>query len=265
MGSSNILLNHQISAEIISLIEATEKYCFLVTPYYKPWTLLNRTIDKAAASGKQIIFIFRAGHDNEVVAKTLNKQGFDVHLVERLHTKLYLNERIVIISSMNLYDSSKDNNYEVGYKIKSAVEAKQFREEVIEKDILGLLPKKSFTGRYAIELQRLEKEKLDKENKLKEEILAREKLKKELASNSIIKERKISYKDNYGYCIRCHTQIPLNPNTPYCMDCYKVWVQFQNVDYQEQYCHSCGSSGQPSMDKPLCYNCYKDYERKLRF
>lgn len=252
-----------MSTEIISLIEAAEKYCFLVTPYYKPWPLLNRALEKAAASNKQIIFIFRASHENEAIAKSLNKQGFDVHLVERLHTKLYLNEKIVIISSMNIYDSSKENNYEVGYKIKNAYESRQFKEDVIEKDILALLPKKSFPGRYAVELERIGKEKLDKENKLKEEIEERDKLKKELESKAAVNEPKFNYRNNYGHCIRCFTQIPLNPESPYCKDCFNIWIQFQNYDYQEQYCHICGSPGPSSMNKPLCYSCYNKYQKMM--
>lgn len=263
MGSSNILRNHQISTEIISLIESTDKYCFLVTPYYKPWPLLNRTLERAAADNKQITFIFRAGDVKEDVAKSLNKLGFDVHLVERLHTKLYLNEKIVVISSMNLYDSSKENNYEVGYKIKSTYEARQFKEEIIEKDILGLPSKKSFPGRYAAELQRIEDEKIEKEKKLNEEIAEKERFKKEVMSNAVISDSKFNYQSNYGYCIRCTKQIPLNPQTPYCKDCFNTWVQFQNFDYPERFCHTCGSSNPSTMNKPLCYSCFNKFQRMM--
>lgn len=259
MGNSNILLNHQISTEIISLIESSEKYCFLITPYYKPWPLLNRTLEKASAAGKQIIFIFRAGHDIEIVAKTLNKQGFDVHLVERLHTKLYLNEKIVIISSMNLYDSSKENNYEVGYKIKSVYEAKQFKEEVIEKDILALKSKLNIPGRYAAELERIEKEKLENEKKVQVNKLTRK-----VSINQFSGSRNSYNKANQGHCIRCNTTIVFDPNRPYCDKCYSDWAQSCLYDFRENNCHMCGYDAQSSMNKPLCYSCYNKHQNIMQ-
>ncbi len=268
MGSSNILLNHQISAEIISLIQSSIKYCFLVTPYYKPWPLLNRTLEKAAASNKLITFIFRAGGVNEDILKSLNKQGFDIHLVERLHTKLYINENTAILTSMNLYDSSKENNYEVGYKISNAYESKQFKEEVIEKDILSLTPKLSLPGRYSLELQRLEEEKLEKEKKIQKEKEKRnlEETERQIrARRVIVSEPKYSYDNNYGFCIRCHTQIPLNIESPLCMHCFSIWAVYKQKDYEENYCHSCGKPGPATMSKPLCYDCYKDYKKSISF
>ncbi|MCA9936100.1 MAG: hypothetical protein H6662_10500 [Ardenticatenaceae bacterium] len=68
-----------------------------------------------------------------------------------------------------------------------------------------------------------------------------------------------------GFCIRCKQSIRLNPQTPYCYSCYKVWKRFENPDYQEKYCHVCGKEHSATMLKPACYDCYRTYRNKLQF
>lgn len=228
MGSSNILLNHQISTEIISLIESSKEHCFLVTPYFKPWQLLNRALEKAASNKKKIVFIFRDGDVKQSVYQDLNKNGFDIHLIEKLHTKLYLNESTAILTSMNLYDSSKEFNYEVGYKFQNNNDVKNFKEAVIDKDILGTKPKLFLPGRYA-----------------------------EYISENLNKQSKIISKKTEtvpGYCLRCRAEIPFDFNKPYCLECYKIWSR-NNFPTKENYCHSCGARFRTSFDKPACNKC----------
>ncbi|AZR74661.1 hypothetical protein BBF96_15540 [Anoxybacter fermentans] len=134
---SKILTSHQIPGAVIDLIEETKEFCFLITPYYKPWNLLERALEKAANLEKKIVFIFRARDSLTNEMKLLNEKfGFDVVMVENLHTKLYMNERKVILSSMNLYDSSKENNYELGYILEGKRQAQEFKEKIIGGDIL---------------------------------------------------------------------------------------------------------------------------------
>jgi hypothetical protein len=58
-----ILTNHQISGSIIDLIEETNEYCFLVTPYYKPWNLLDRALEKASSKEKGMDFWMNTNAD----------------------------------------------------------------------------------------------------------------------------------------------------------------------------------------------------------
>jgi len=64
-----------------------------------------------------------------------------------------------------------------------------------------------------------------------------------------------------GYCIRCETRIPYDFEKPFCWDCFSVWSQFENPEYEENFCHSCGEFVETSMLKPVCYPCYKKYEK----
>ncbi len=249
MATSSILTIHQIPGEIISLIEETKDYCFLVTPYFKPWPVLSRSLEKAALSEKKVIFIFRDTDNNDQIIKEICNYGFDIHFVDRLHTKLYLNEKSAIISSMNLYDSSKEYNYELGYKFTNSYEVKKFKEEVIEKDILGLAPKYSINGRYFEHLRKLKEEKLEKERKIEER-----------KNNAISKKNELKIQKvntiPTGVCIRCGTAISYNTNAPFCYNCYETWSSFGNAEYEEKYCHSCGSNYPTSMRKPVCHRCF---------
>ncbi len=67
-----------------------------------------------------------------------------------------------------------------------------------------------------------------------------------------------------GYCIRCETRIDYNPTRPYCGDCFSIWAQFENPDYQENVCHRCGEYEMTSMNKPQCYYCYTEHQQELR-
>jgi hypothetical protein len=68
-----------------------------------------------------------------------------------------------------------------------------------------------------------------------------------------------------GLCIRCQQTIKLNPQAPYCRSCFRVWKRFENPTYQEKYCHICGKEDETTMLKPVCYDCYKEYQDDLQF
>ena len=60
-----------------------------------------------------------------------------------------------------------------------------------------------------------------------------------------------------GFCIRCKAGIDLDLNKPYCYDCYLVWAEYVNYQYQEQFCHACGQPYPSTINKPLCFECYR--------
>ncbi len=236
----NILLTHQIPGKIIEIIQNAKDYCFLVTPYFQPWPLLERELEKAARDNKKIIFIFRKPNDFGDDFSYLNDNyGFDLIFVDRLHTKLYLNEQETLISSMNLYDSSKENNFEVGYYFSSMCVSRDFKKQIIDDDILKSNPY-ILQGRYFAELE--EKEREAQSNS---------------ASNQF-DNRVYGFQENSGICIRCETRIRYNESMPLCPHCYSIWSAFRNEDYPERVCHKCGKQDSWSnitFRNPLCQNC----------
>lgn len=67
---------------------------------------------------------------------------------------------------------------------------------------------------------------------------------------------------NTAYCIRCKTSLPYNPDKPLCKTCYAEWAEYENEDYEEDYCHYCGKEKDVSFAKPVCYSCYKQLSRE---
>ena len=60
-----------------------------------------------------------------------------------------------------------------------------------------------------------------------------------------------------GFCIRCRDIIFHNPNSPYCQNCLNSWSYWNNYDFEENNCHTCGDNANTTKRKPKCYNCFK--------
>jgi phosphatidylserine/phosphatidylglycerophosphate/cardiolipin synthase-like enzyme len=70
---------------------------------------------------------------------------------------------------------------------------------------------------------------------------------------------KESPKKKHGFCIRCKSEIKLDPTHPYCKKDYQQWNKFKDENYEEKngVCHICGKSNKSSLKKPACIDCYK--------
>ena len=235
----NLLLVHEIPSKIVEIIRESKEYCFLVTPYFQAWPVLERELEKASQKQKKIVFVFRQD-ENLFPFRSLDylntQYGFDVVYTERLHTKLYMNEQQVLITSMNLYDSSKENNYELGYVLNGRSFSKQIKETVLDDDIFISSQHEVLQGRYFNELREKEFSK-----------------KQDEAQRGFFKVSP-SYE---GYCIRCgRPKISSGFEKPLCPDCYVTWRQFENLDYEENYCYLCGKRSENiSYRHCICMEC----------
>lgn len=56
-----------------------------------------------------------------------------------------------------------------------------------------------------------------------------------------------------GYCIRTRQEIPFNMDKPLCKEAFDVWVQFEDVEYPEKFCHFSGepSNGETCFRRPV--------------
>lgn len=97
---------NEIGAKISTLIaEATETFC-AVTPYVKisDWKKIIVNLTDAKNRNVKIKFFIREIEQADYF--TLKNLGIELFLIPGLHTKLYFNEKEVIVSSMNLYEFS---------------------------------------------------------------------------------------------------------------------------------------------------------------
>ena len=159
---------------------------------------------------------------------------------EDLHAKCYVNNKQMIITSMNLYEFSMANNKEMGVLINL--------DEPNDK----LLYDKAY-------------EEIDYIDSTSEKF----KFNVNHTGGDIKTARKTSKiqktKNEKGFCIRCKKEIKLNPKVPYCKNCYNEWKKHKDKKYLEKYCHICGKLNQSSLIKPTCYSCYKKYKNTLTF
>lgn len=108
-----IINSNEIGAKISTLIaESNEKFC-AVTPFVRisEWKKIIISIERAKARNVSINFFVR--EINQTDYEALTKIGVEIFVIKGWHTKLYFNEKEVIISSMNLYEFSDLNSIDI--------------------------------------------------------------------------------------------------------------------------------------------------------
>ena len=240
---NKVISDSYINSDLLKLIEDSEKYLVLVSPYLKLWGHLETQIENSVNRGVDVQLWYRSDQENKY-KKTydkLSKMGVKVDKIDTLHSKLYLSEKEGLMTSMNLLDFSKSNSREIGILTDEGRMLKQFKKYIEDLTQKPIIPKKSF---------------LD---------MGKDFLVNQLTDDEV--EEKVQTKKSYkptfkrtqsngdGHCIRCSTSITYNVKIPYCKKCYSSWNK--NKDYKEKHCHKCSKSHKTSFKRPICLSCYK--------
>ena len=220
------------------IIEAKTKLV-LVSPYLQiSKTFYERLKD---ASNKNVAIKIIYGKD-ELKPNERNSlaelKNVELFFFENLHAKCYFNETKMVITSMNMYEFSEKNNREMGVLIDRNVDKDLFDKAVNETVSI-------IQSAEQIALRKTDRP-IYQDNKKQ-------------ADSKPTKYKQVIR----GYCIRCEARIDYDPNRPYCGDCYLIWAQFENPDYQENVCHRCGQYEATSMNKPQDYKCYTQWQKEL--
>ncbi|HZT36036.1 MAG TPA: hypothetical protein VFA15_08950, partial [Nitrososphaera sp.] len=158
-----------------------------------------------------------------------------VYLIPNLHAKIYLNEKSVLVSSMNLHRTSIIDSKDFAIAIGNNAEALKFREYVVR--LMGKGTRLQSQMSIRNQISRIS----DKAGK-------------------ILPGRSLIPRDNgVGFCVRSRHKIGFNPEKPLCPDCYREWSKYENEEYEENYCHSCGNEAETTFSKPLCRPCWKKH------
>jgi hypothetical protein len=207
---------------------------------------------------------------------------------KRLHAKFYANESQSLLTSLNLYDYSQNNNIEAG--VLSEVSLKNsalnmvgggsnldnesiryflnvfersellfHREAQFKKAMLGI------TTSYEDSIIRAN----HLSGKLEPTTQYRGQTEQALGYASEAKSRNTQPKQSTpaiqtGYCIRTGSTIPFNPQKPMSDEAYKNWSNFSNPDYPEKYCHYSGepSNGETTFKKPILRKNWAKSQKK---
>lgn len=285
---ARFLKGNELNSEIEKIFENAENLIILISPYIKLHDRYCSTLlTKVQNPNIEVIVLF--GKNENDLSKSMKQTDFDffkqfpnieIRHEERLHAKYYANENKAIITSMNLYDYSQNNNIEVGVLVKSSFKGYYTGDNGIDKEswnyfynVIGqaeLLFKKEpkfkknkilFSEKY-IKSEIVEDKLSDFFNNKNYEKVYKKKIqtqKPKIKSENINPTSK-----NIGFCIRTGKEIPFNIEKPLSYEAFKMWNKYKNPDYPEKYCHFTGelSYGKTSVNKPILNKNWKKAKEK---
>lgn len=232
-------------AAIEDLIKEAEEKLILISPYLKLSKDFKELLTYRNSKDKITTIIFGKQELNPNEMKFLESLRFVILKYNQdLHAKCYVNDKQMIITSLNLYEFSMANNKEMGVliDIQDENDKSLFEDALKEIDYID-----STSERFKFNTETEQENNVYEKSKKKET------------------QPIISTNNEKGHCIRCDKSIKLNPLVPYCKDCYKIWNKYGDDEYIEVHCHICGKEHDTSMLKPTCYSCYKANKNKFEF
>jgi hypothetical protein len=115
----------EVSGKIMTLIEESENRLILISPYVRisKWYKLKNKIIEAQNRKVPIEFYIRKDKDND--KKEVLSLGIIPIEIQNLHCKIYINDKIAIVTSLNLLLNSEINSLEIGYITENIKEYKE--------------------------------------------------------------------------------------------------------------------------------------------
>ena len=227
--SIELLTAHHLPYRVVNIIGEAQEFVVLVTAYLTSWTHLDHAIKSTLARDVPISLVMRAPDGakrdrakREEEADALRKLGVRVHFVERLHAKVYINEKEAIVTSFNLVSGSNES-IELGVLIQDQASVQDCVAKVRS---------------YCPELD-----------------LGRPTPTKTLKADKPVPSATAA---GAAFCIGCADPVPFEPSRPFCVSCYRSSRGGENLDaLPKRCCHRCGKLGPATREKPICPDCWK--------
>ena len=278
-----------LNAEIESIFDDAEVQLTIISPFIKLHKRFKDSLKSKINNPKlEVQLVFGKNESNK--SKSLSSEDFEffkqftnvqVYYEPRLHAKYYANDDKGILSSMNLYEYSQNNNIEFGIVTSIASGLDRLKEKVIgieldndawqyfnsvierselvfhneplyESNMLGL-SKKYIRSEVRVDLLTKELGKTKRVTKAK------------LNKPAEVESVKPTTDSKDGYCIRTGERIPFDLTKPYADKAFKSWSRFKNVDFAEKFCHFSGepSEGKTTMAKPILGKHWKAAKKEF--
>ena len=273
---AKFLKGNELNTEIGRIFEYAEETLVLISPYIKLHHRYEEELKSKLNNDKLKIIVVFGKNENDI-SKSLTASDLDffkqfpnieIRYEKRLHAKFYANESSQIITSMNLYNYSQDENIEVGVRTQgnqlTALASNVFvGEKTVDQDAWDYFTKVVEHSELLFQnLPEYESAMLGLTKKFKGFKTTKDDISSHFNKPSYPKNNyskalnsKVSLVSDSaeGYCIRTGEKIPFNPERPYSEKAYKSWAVYKNPNYKEQYCHKTGkhSDGKTSMSKPI--------------
>ena len=218
---TTFLENHEVTDQIVKLIQNAKEELIIITPYLNLNARMRGALNEARSNGAKISVYYRLEERNlkknaADIKFFTDEIGAEMVYIERLHSKLYLNENNAVMSSMNMVAGSQNDSQEIGILTDEDELRRQF------KHYSEVMYKRQTKVDYVPEVK---------------------------AS----KAKKSKPKTASGYCIRTGEEVAFNLKKPFSDKSFKSWNKFKNPEFKEKYCHFSGeeSNGQTTFSRPI--------------
>jgi len=229
-----------LNKELRRIIEEADQELVIISPYIELSTRFNNALQQVSQKDTKVTIISR--YEEKTLAKKDKKlydalvaKGFELYLVDRLHSKLYFTQRKGILASVNFHKSSQQHSEEVGIVTDEPAMMREFK-------------------RYAEDLQ--------------EKAIVRWGVDSHAAEDVLLVSKSTTSK-NYsgGYCIRTGEKIPFDLKKPFSYKAFKSWNRTKNLEFKEKFCHYSGekSGGSNSFSKPILSKHWNAAKKKHGF
>ncbi|MBD0258598.1 MAG: phospholipase D family protein, partial [Cytophagales bacterium] len=230
-----------VSYYLKRLINNASDKLYLISPYLQLNNQLKLSLEDRHKFKIDIIIIYGKVSDlNPDDSKWLDSMpGIKLMFHKDLHAKCYINEKEAIITSMNLYMFSQQNNVEMGIYVHKEKDEALYNQIASEVDRI-----KRGSEHRTITVQKVEPLPPADKTPVNRPVLNKAPLKQDTQSAPA----KAS-----GFCIRTGVKIPFNPARPLSYEAFQKWNQFGDQEYPEKFCHFSGepSNGETSVRKPI--------------
>ena len=249
---ARFLTTRATALELERIINTAQNAVVLMSPYIKVPDSLFQNLKAADQKGvrTKIVYGKKRQLGTGVEKQLAQLKHVELLFLENLHAKCYFNEHSLVITSLNLYDFSEQNNREMGVLITKEDDEVAFSDALSEAAIIigqasgasaAVQSRGTVTGQARPQPKPAEEKSKRSWAKPLSSIL----------SGVLGTER--------GYCIRCGKRIAYDVDAPYCQDCYREWNKYKNPAYKEKHCHRCGRQKRwITKIKPRCSTCYAE-------
>ena len=220
---AEFLVTQSITKSIESTIKDADFSLTLVSPYLQIGKEIRQLVESRAQSKTDIKVVYGKQPDLEdkQLSWLLNQPNVRLFYLKDLHAKIYLNETQAIVTSMNLYQYSQDNNREAGILVRMETDKDLYKS--ISQEVKEILEQSvPFNEEDPIESP-------------------------PQSEPEAVPEPKV------GYCVYDRKPTYYNKAIPLCDPCAA------RKETRNYYCHSCGEKHKKErpLIKATCWTCYK--------
>jgi hypothetical protein len=252
------LNNLKTSSEINDLIENSNEFLYLISPYLNLSQVFKTSIKRVDTGEVDFSIVYRSGESNISEDDSnffSDNSGINLLKCDNLHAKCYLNESFGIITSLNLFEHSQTHNHEMGVKF-----SKKDDQELYEK---ALKDARLIIDESLVVIDNDLKTKESRKNNLSNKNRSIPQKLKQAPKKGLLESVGDLILGDHGFCIRCGHEIDFDNSKPFCGKCFASWSRYKNSEYSEKYCHKCGKKVKTTKSKPICKDCYNKYYRDL--